>query len=245
MTLRGDAQRLPVRDGVAQCVITSPPYLGQRVYGTDPRELGREGTVLDFVRGIVSAAEEVRRVLCEHGVFFLSLADKANGSGGAGGDYNQGGSKQGRPRYGRFRDPRYEPGQFLNVPGWTVGALLRHGWRLRQTIVWDKGTESRESLDHVNRPRTSHEFIFMLQPGPGRSKYRPQSWGTGSIWTMKPARGNGHLAPFPEELPTRCIQIATDPGDLVIDPFVGSGTTLRAAELLGRRALGVDLYGTQ
>jgi len=238
---RGEARVLPVRSGVAQCVVTSPPYLGLRCYGDDGAEIGREATVLDFVVAMVRAAEEVRRVLRHDGVYWLNLGDRANGSGGAGGDYNRGGSKDGRSRYGRFCDPAYRNGQFLNVPGQVVRGLQKCGWRLRQTIIWNKGVDSRESLDHVNRPRSTHEYIFMLQPGPGRAKFRPRQW-TGSVWTFPPARGNGHLAPFPEELPSRCIELSTDPGDLVIDPFAGSGSTLRAAQNLGRDALGVDLY---
>lgn len=241
--VRGDALELPIRDGVAQCVVTSPPYLGQRVYGDSIQEIGREGTVDDFVATMVQVAKEVRRVLRPDGTYWLNLGEKGNGSGGAGGDYNAGGAKAGRPRYGRFLDKSFEVGQFLNVPGRVVSGLQDDGWRLRQTIVWSKGVESRESLTHVKRPRTSHEFIYMLQPGKGRAKFHPYPWGTGSVWDMDVARvGNGHLAPFPIELPARCILLSTDPGDLVVDPFAGSGTTLRAAHKLRRHAVGVDLY---
>jgi site-specific DNA-methyltransferase (adenine-specific) len=53
--------------------------------------------------------------------------------------------------------------------------------------------------------------------------------------------GNGHPCPKPEKWATWLIKRATKPGDLVIDPFMGSGTTLRAAKDLNRRAIGIDL----
>jgi DNA modification methylase len=247
MVIRADAMAMPIRDAVAQCVVTSPPYLGQRVYGDSPQlEIGREDCVDDFCIAMRSVGHEVRRILRADGIWWLNLGDKANGSGGAGGDYNAGGGKDGKPRYGKFHDPDYEVGQFLDVPGKVVTWLQLHGWRLRQHIIWDKGVESRESLDHVNRPRTSHESILMLQPGPGRCKFYPERLPeTGSVWHFHPAnRGEkkNHQAPFPDELARRCILASSDPGDLVVDPFVGSGTTTRVAEDLGRRALGLDIY---
>lgn len=51
---------------------------------------------------------------------------------------------------------------------------------------------------------------------------------------------DGHPAAFPEELPERCIKLHTRPGDLVLDPFGGSGTTLMAAEKLNRRAVLIE-----
>lgn len=243
--IRADALKLPIRDGVVQCVVTSPPFLGQRVYGDSGDEVGRCDSVADFCNEMVLFAEEVRRILKPDGSLWLNLGDKANGSGGAGGDYNKGGSKEGKVGFGKFYDPEYEKGQFLDVPGKAVFALQLEGWRLRQAIVWNKLQESRESLKHVNRPRTSHEMIYMLTPGPGRCKFRPERLvETGSVWSFKPAQSEkkGHAAPFPDELPRRCILVSTDPGDLVVDPFVGSGSTSRVARELGRRSAGTDLY---
>jgi site-specific DNA-methyltransferase (adenine-specific) len=51
----------------------------------------------------------------------------------------------------------------------------------------------------------------------------------------------GHPAPFPVELARRCIRLSTWPGEVVLDPFAGTGTTLLAARQLGRRATGVEV----
>jgi len=54
--------------------------------------------------------------------------------------------------------------------------------------------------------------------------------------------GPAHEAPFPDELVRRCLTPSTDPGDLVLDPFCGSSTTIRVSRACGRRAVGLDLY---
>jgi site-specific DNA-methyltransferase (adenine-specific) len=61
---------------------------------------------------------------------------------------------------------------------------------------------------------------------------------------MPCAARDSHPAPFPSELPRRAILLSTWPGDLVCDPFSGSGSTLRVARDLGRHAIGVDLSET-
>jgi DNA methylase len=61
-----------------------------------------------------------------------------------------------------------------------------------------------------------------------------------TVWRLTPARREGHPAPFPVELARRCIRLSTWPGETVLDPFAGVGTTLLAARQLGRRAIGVE-----
>lgn len=245
ITVCADALELPVRDGCAQAIVTSPPYLKQRVYGDNEWEIGAGDNLASYLKEMVLFGKEARRVLTPDGVLWLNLGDKANGSGGAGGDWNEGGSKAGRQKAGKFFDPTYEKGQFLDVAGKVASALQQDGWRLRLRVVWDKQQDSVESLDHVRRPRVSHEDILMLAPTNARTKFFGHRLiETGSVWHFKPAQAEkkGHEAPFPDELPYRCILASTDPGDLVIDPFNGSGTTTRVATELDRRAFGTDLY---
>ena len=65
---------------------------------------------------------------------------------------------------------------------------------------------------------------------------------TRDVW-MVPTQPSGfkHYAAFPLEIPMRCIKAATRPGDTVLDPFCGTGRTLEAALMLGRKAIGYDI----
>lgn len=237
-------------------VITSPPYLKQRAYGTDTaHELGLEETAADYVNNLADVFDELRRVLRPTGFAWLNIGDKANNSGGAGGDWNKPSAAaqlrtlSGGP--GRFLDPAYPEGSYMDVPGMVVAELLRRRWRLRLPIVWDKGRQSPESLRHIGRPRWSHEMIYLLSPMPRprkanapRPRFYPSALEeTGSVWHFPPGgSGDPHLAPFPDELARRCILPTTLPGDVVLDPFSGSGTVPRVAHELGRRGIGIELY---
>lgn len=261
MLIRGDARALPLRSGSVDVVVTSPPYLRQRVYGLDDdHELGREETVAEYVTGIADVFDELRRVMRpDTSSAWLNIGDKSNNSGGAGGDW----AKKNRVAFhsaggpGWFRDRAYPDGSFLDVPGAVLAELMRRGWRLRMPVVWDKGREAPESLKYVRRPRWSHEMIYLLVPWerPRRSSEpRPKFYPsglveTGSVWHFPPRNAekrpgsvDPHLAPFPDELARRCILATTLPGDVVLDPFSGSGTTERVARQLGRHGIGVDLY---
>lgn len=70
-----------------------------------------------------------------------------------------------------------------------------------------------------------------------------QKWAINSIWEMQPAKAKaeGHPAPFPKELPLRLIKLYSFWGDTVLDSFAGTGTTLLAAQELGRKSIGFEL----
>jgi DNA modification methylase len=156
--------------------------------------------------------------------------------------------------YGEVELDSLADGQWCNVPGRFASALQDDGWRLRASITWAKTTTTGtplvrpESLAHANRPGVSSEVILLLAPGPGRSWFDPAGLvETGDVWHFPPVRGKagrGHAAPFPDEFARRCILPSTRRGDLVVDPFHGSGTTGRVAGQLGRRYAGTDLYTT-
>lgn len=264
MLIRADASRIPLPSRSVHAVVTSPPYLEQRWYGDHPLEGGHEGTLEQYVAWLAGVFDELARVMRPDGLAWLNIGDKANGSGGAGGDWTRPDVRARRDPMGgakRFLDVAYPDRSFLDVGGAVVRELLHRGWRLRSEITWDKGRNAPESLRHAGRPGISSEKIYLLAPGPppvfeldgtrrftGRTSIRPRFFSsmleeTGSVWHFKPGgSGPAHLAPFPDELARRCILPSTLPGDLVLDPFDGSGTTRRVAEAHGRHGIGLDLY---
>jgi site-specific DNA-methyltransferase (adenine-specific) len=61
-----------------------------------------------------------------------------------------------------------------------------------------------------------------------------------TVWPLAPVHRDGHPAPFPTELARRCVRLSSWPGEVVLDPFAGTGTTLLAARELGRRSIGIE-----
>ena len=244
----GDAARglglLPA--GSVQTVVTSPPYWSLRDYG-DEGQIGRDDDLDAYVGGIVAAFEQVRRVLRGDGSVWLNLGDS----------YTSGNRRYRAPdRKNRARGmavrpptpPGLKPKDLIGVPWRTALALQEAGWWLRSEVVWHKPNAHPESVR--DRPTRAHETVFLLTKGadyyydagavtgPGGRRLR-------SVWEMatEPGRrgAGGHPAVMPSALARRCIEITSRPGDVVLDPYAGSGTTLLAARELGRRWVGIEL----
>lgn len=140
-----------------------------------------------------------------------------------------------------------------------VSALLTEiGFDLRGEIIWQKaksagGSCAWGSWQSAKNPtlRDIHEYVIVASKGSyarirrGDDTISKEEFldATVSIWNILPesARRVGHPAPFPVELPRRLIELYTFEGDLVLDPFLGSGTTAVAAVESGRRYVGYEL----
>jgi DNA modification methylase len=100
-------------------------------------------------------------------------------------------------------------------------------------VIWEMCAPDKPN----HRYKLQHEFIYQIgKPVVTRGK---SGYGAG-IWKI-PSDSTGHVCSFPIEIPSRCIQDCTDEGGQVLDPFMGSGTTLRAAKDLGRKSIGIEL----
>ncbi len=131
------------------------------------------------------------------------------------------------------------------------------GWMYHSTIVWNEGNISRRtawgSFQSASAPYVIApvELILVLYKHQWKRKNQGSNditkeefiqW-TNGIWTFngESKKRIGHPAPFPRELPKRCIKLFSFIGDTVLDPFVGSGTTLIEAISLQRYAIGLDI----
>jgi len=131
------------------------------------------------------------------------------------------------------------------------------GWKYHSTIIWNEGNISRRTAwgswlsaraPYVIAPV---EVIVVLYKERWRKIRKGISditreefveW-TNGVWTFsgESRKKVGHPSPFPIELPKRCIKLFTYMGDIVLDPFLGSGTTLIACALLKRKGIGIDI----
>jgi len=110
------------------------------------------------------------------------------------------------------------------------------GWRLRSEIIWDRcGGMMFNARMFV---RVDERILWFARSD--NHKWNQTSVGLGTIWKIPRAQNKEHPVAFPTELPFRCIESATDPGDLVLDPFAGSASTGVAAINLGRRFIGIE-----
>lgn len=141
-----------------------------------------------------------------------------------------------------------------------IGDMQDIGFLMRGEIIWNKAASSGSSTAwgswmSPSNPclRDEHEYILIFSKG---AYQRPQPQGkrktiskeafieyTRSIWSMKAesAKRIGHPAPYPLELPKRCVQLYTYSDDVVFDPFMGSGTTAVAAVESSRHFVGYEI----
>lgn len=128
-------------------------------------------------------------------------------------------------------------GSFLSFIDWRqwpnlVGALETCNYRIQGMIVWDKG-----SLGLGNGFRTQHELICHASKGVPNVYDR----SVGNVLKHVREVPVDHPSPKPPGLLTRLIPVVTPVGGVVLDPFMGAGTTLRAAMDCSRRAIGIEV----
>jgi len=205
-------------------------------------QLGGEPTVGLYVAHLMDIFRGVWRVLKNTGVFFLNLGDSRNGSGGAGGDYDAGGIKAGQPRFAGRNLDGLAPKNLCGVPWRVAFALQDDGWYLRQAIIWEKPSIKPDPA--VDRFQDNYEFVFLLSKSARYWFDERESGRAGkmAVWTIGTSKYRGkHFAAYPLELAERCIRAGCPEGGTVLDPFMGTGTTVEAALRMGRNAVGIEL----
>jgi len=218
-------------------------------------QLGLEETPEKYVENMVKVFRGVKKALKDDGTLWLNLGD-SYASNQSKGDRVSKYSKKQKTNIGKLGGSQKVPKGFkskdlIGIPWRVAIALQQDGWYLRQDIIWHKPNPMPESVQ--DRCTKAHEYIFLLSKS---SKYyynadaikdKPhhgQEVGANkrSVWSInvKPYK-DAHFAVFPEKLPELCIKAGSREGDIVLDPFFGSGTTGWVAQRLKRKWLGIEL----
>ena len=238
-----DALRMLPAESV-QCAITSPPYWGMRDYSYS-NQLGLEESLAEYINGLVTIFSELYRVLRNDGIFWLNIGDGYT----SGNRKWRAPDKKNRARAMSVRPDTPEglkPKDLLGLPWRLALRLQESGWYLRSDIVWNKPNAMPESVK--DRPTKSHEYLFMLTKS---EKYyydrtailEENGRNRRSVWNVHTQAYNGsHFATFPEKLVEPCILSSSCEDELVLDPFLGSGTTGLVAERHHRRFVGIELH---
>src|SRR6476661_6831082 len=242
----GGDSRAALRHVPADCVrccVTSPPYWSLRDYHI-PGQIGLEAQLNDYFASLVAVFAEVRRVLTPDGTLWLNVGDSYT----SGGRTWRAPDKKNPVRAMSVRPPTpdgLKPKDLIGVPWRLAFALQATGWYLRADIVWNKPNCQPESVR--DRPTRCHEMLFLFSkseqyhydPSAVRG---PNGRNLRTVWDINtlPYK-EAHFATFPPALVERCLALGSKEGDLIVDPFLGAGTTGEVALAMGRRFLGVEL----
>ncbi len=235
--------------GSVQTVVTSPPYWSLRDYEVAD-QIGRDDGLGDYVKSIVLALDQIRRVLTDDGTVWLNVGDSYT----SGNRKYRAPDRKNRARAMSVRPPTpagLKPKDLIGVPWRLAFALQDAGWWLRSEVIWYKPNAHPESVR--DRPTKAHETVFLLSKnqdyfydvsaveGPNGRRLRTM-WDINTEPRRREAGGiDDHPAVMPMTLARRCIRITSRPGDVVLDPYAGSGTTLLAAQELARNWVGIEL----
>ena len=249
--ITGDCRNvLPTLDSESvQCCITSPPYWGLRDYD-HTEQIGAELSPQLYVDQLVDVFREVNRILRSDGVLWLNIGDgyaRNGGTGRCGPNAKVGNTKKLiQKRNCKVPDCwGLQDRDLLGLPWRVAFALQNDGWILRSRVVWIKKSPMPESVRNRPSNATEEVFLFAKQPGywyDNQAVREPTGANLRNYWILgTDAHGTNHPAVFPKQLARRCIQLTSRPGDIILDPFSGSGTTGVAARELRRKAVLIEL----
>jgi DNA modification methylase len=230
-------QMTEIQDNSIDVIVTSPPYNRNKQYSSDSEEMHNDNMPeSEYLAFLTRVWRECHRVTADSGVFFLNIGDSAN-----------------------------DQGLSEKVAGTAVAA----GWTRIQDIIWVKSIHGKGHYTPSGGNRRFNnvwEHIYLFAKHSKKYRLDPKAIGIpyadksnigrygesdvrdpGNVWHIPYEKTTGlnikkgHDAPFPIGLPYQCIKAV--PGvQIVLDPFVGTGTTLAAGACLGLRGIGYEKY---
>jgi site-specific DNA-methyltransferase (cytosine-N4-specific) len=233
------------------CIVTSPPFYGQRDYGVKG-QLGLEEHPREYIEKLVAVFGLCKPLLRDTGSLWVNLGDTYWSGKGA---HKSTEAKQSARRFGiRPQDLPGDgtwtrPKQLLLIPHRFAIKMQQRRWIVRNDNVWrkpnpipdqvrDRSSMTKEYVFHFTKSR----WYYYDRVKVGRVMDSGRVLPPLDVWEVPPAKGAGiHKASFSEELVRLPVLATTPPRGIVLDPFAGSGTTLAFARQRGLRSIGIDL----
>lgn len=265
--LLGDARRVlqDLPSESVQTIVTSPPYFGLRDYGKEG-QIGLEETPTDYVNALVDVFREAKRVLREDGTLWLNLGDTYAGRALRGGglrDKNLIGIPW-RVAFALQADGwNLRQDIIWSKPNPMPEPVLDRCTKAHEYIfLMSKSTKYFYDIDAIREPwkDNARDIQRAKDKHPGYQGKHSKGYGSAgsstgqvigdpdkgrnkrSVWSVTCHGFPGaHFATYPPELIRPCILAGSKPGDVVLDPFNGSGTTGYVALQEARRYLGIEL----
>jgi len=237
--INGDSRNMSeLADQSVHLVVTSPPYWQLKDYGTD-NQIGFHDDYQTYINHLNLTWKECFRVLHNGCRLCVNIGDQFARS----------------TYYGRYKiiPIHAEIIKFCEIIGFDfMGQII---WQKTTTMNTSGGASIMGSYPHPRNGIVKLDFEYILlfkkqgnAPKPTQeqkehAKMTNEEWNTyfNGHWTFAGAKQDKHLAMFPEELPHRLIKMFSFPDEIVLDPFLGSGTTALSARNLNRNSVGYEI----
>ena len=258
--LCGDAleqlKRLPSNG--CDAIVTSPPYYRQRDYGVST-QVGSEATPAAYVARLVSIFAACRRVLSDRGTLWIVLGDKYEDGRQLGMPWRVALALTDDGWILRsdiiWHKPNAMPSAAKTRP--TTDHEYVFFLTKSQDYYYDADAirEPHVTFTDKSRMKGGRKHFFQRDGTPEQGKnggtqlhhgrwdqaFHPQGRNKRTVWSIPLSKfREAHFAVFPEQLVQNCVLAGSPPGGVVLDPFVGSGTTALVARRLGRDFVGID-----